>query len=80
MPLRKNLRREDVLSYARAHAPEFNIDAKMFSEYDLHVHVQQAALLKTGPSRQELSQKLTSLLLYRPLASVLSTRTIARTW
>ena len=28
-----------ALSYARAHAKEFDIDPRMFSHYDLHIHV-----------------------------------------
>lgn len=39
-----------ALSYARAHAHEFNIDAKLFSEYDLHIHIPAGGVPKDGPS------------------------------
>lgn len=39
-----------ALSYARAHAQEFNIDAKMFTAYDLHVHIPAGGTPKDGPS------------------------------
>ncbi len=39
-----------ALSYARAHAKEFSIDPKMFSHYDLHIHVPAGAIPKDGPS------------------------------
>ncbi|MDQ5890636.1 MAG: ATP-dependent Lon protease [Candidatus Dependentiae bacterium] len=39
-----------AVSYARSHAKEFNIDAKMFSEYDLHLHAPAGGIPKDGPS------------------------------
>ncbi len=39
-----------ALSYARAHAPEFGIDEKRFTEYDLHIHIPAGAVPKDGPS------------------------------
>jgi len=39
-----------ALSYARAHALEFDIDPKMFTQYDLHIHVPGGAIPKDGPS------------------------------
>ncbi|MBN2267610.1 MAG: endopeptidase La [Candidatus Babeliaceae bacterium] len=39
-----------ALSYARAHADQFGIDPKIFSEYDLHVHVPAGGVPKDGPS------------------------------
>jgi ATP-dependent Lon protease len=39
-----------AVSYARSHAKEFNIDAKMFSEYDLHIHAPAGGIPKDGPS------------------------------
>lgn len=39
-----------ALSYARAHADEFGIDAKKFTEYDLHIHVPAGGVPKDGPS------------------------------
>ncbi len=39
-----------ALSYARAHAKEFNILDKIFSSTDLHIHVPAGAVPKDGPS------------------------------
>ena len=39
-----------ALSYARTHADEFNIDQKLFTSYDLHIHVPAGAIPKDGPS------------------------------
>lgn len=39
-----------ALSYARAHAGEFNISNSMFTDYDLHIHVPAGAVPKDGPS------------------------------
>lgn len=39
-----------ALSYSCAHAQEFNIDPKMFTDYDLHIHVPAGAIPKDGPS------------------------------
>jgi ATP-dependent Lon protease len=39
-----------AVSYARSHAKEFNIDAKMFVEYDLHIHAPAGGIPKDGPS------------------------------
>ncbi len=39
-----------ALSYARAHADEFNILPKMFTDYDLHIHVPAGGVPKDGPS------------------------------
>ncbi len=39
-----------ALSYARAHAKEFNIQDKIFSSTDLHIHVPAGAVPKDGPS------------------------------
>jgi ATP-dependent Lon protease len=39
-----------ALSYACAHSQEFNIDPKMFTEYDIHIHVPAGAIPKDGPS------------------------------
>lgn len=41
---------EAARSYARAHAQEFNIDPKMFTQYDLHIHVPGGGIPKDGPS------------------------------
>ncbi len=37
-------------SYACAHAKDFDIDNKMFTEYDLHIHLPAGAVPKDGPS------------------------------
>lgn len=39
-----------AFSYARSIADKYNIDAKMFQEYDLHIHVPEGAIPKDGPS------------------------------
>ena len=39
-----------ALSYARTHADEFNIQQKMFTHYDLHIHVPAGSTPKDGPS------------------------------
>ncbi len=39
-----------AMSYARAHAHEFSIEPKMFTQYDLHIHVPAGATPKDGPS------------------------------
>lgn len=39
-----------ALSYVRSHAKEFKISPKMFTEYDLHIHVPAGAIPKDGPS------------------------------
>lgn len=39
-----------AVSYARAHASEFNIDQHMFTTQDLHIHVPAGAIPKDGPS------------------------------
>src|SRR3989338_6261193 len=39
-----------ALSYARAIAKKFKIDAKKFNKYDFHIHVPEGATPKDGPS------------------------------
>jgi len=39
-----------AMSYARAHAKEFNIDGSVFEKNDLHIHVPAGAIPKDGPS------------------------------
>ncbi len=39
-----------ALSYIRAHAQDFNIDDKKFTDYDLHIHIPAGAVPKDGPS------------------------------
>lgn len=39
-----------ALSFVRSHAKEFKINSKMFTDYDLHIHVPAGAIPKDGPS------------------------------
>jgi ATP-dependent Lon protease len=39
-----------ALSYSRAHAREFGIDSKIFSQNDFHIHIPEGAIPKDGPS------------------------------
>ncbi len=39
-----------ALTYARAHAQEFNIPQSMFAENDFHIHVPEGSIPKDGPS------------------------------
>ena len=39
-----------AVSYARSHADKFGIDAKMFTDYDLHIHLPAGSIPKDGPS------------------------------
>ena len=39
-----------ALSYARSHSKEFGIPNKMFTHYDLHIHVPAGGVPKDGPS------------------------------
>lgn len=39
-----------ALEYVKAHAAEFDIDDKMFTEYNVHIHVPEGAIPKDGPS------------------------------
>lgn len=39
-----------ALAYLRAHAGNFDIDHKLFDQYDIHIHVPAGAIPKDGPS------------------------------
>ncbi|MDE6380250.1 MAG: endopeptidase La, partial [Muribaculaceae bacterium] len=39
-----------ALQYIRAHAEEYGIDEKMFTDYNVHIHVPEGAIPKDGPS------------------------------
>ncbi|MCE2788388.1 MAG: endopeptidase La [Saprospiraceae bacterium] len=39
-----------AISYIRAHAQEFGLDAEIFEQLDLHIHVPEGAIPKDGPS------------------------------
>ena len=41
---------QTALSYIKAHANEFGIDSKLFTENDIHIHVPEGAIPKDGPS------------------------------
>lgn len=41
---------QTALSFIKAHADEFNINADFFKENDVHVHVPEGAIPKDGPS------------------------------
>ncbi len=57
-----------ALSYARAHASEFEIDPSMFKDYDLHIHVPAGGVPKDGPSAGvTLLSAILSALTQRPI-------------
>ena len=57
-----------ALSYARAHAKDFGIDPKKFTEYDLHIHLPAGAVPKDGPSGGiTLLSSILSVLTNRPI-------------
>jgi ATP-dependent Lon protease len=39
-----------ALAYLRAHSADFNIDARLFDQWDIHIHVPAGATPKDGPS------------------------------
>ncbi len=39
-----------ALEYIKSHAEEFNIDEKIFKNYNIHIHVPEGAVPKDGPS------------------------------
>ncbi len=39
-----------ALSYIKSKADQYNIDTKLFSSYDIHIHVPEGAVPKDGPS------------------------------
>jgi ATP-dependent Lon protease len=57
-------------SYARAHAQDFNIPAKIFTQYDLHIHVPAGGVPKDGPSAGiTMLTAILSVLTQRPINS-----------
>lgn len=59
-----------ALSYAKAHAKEFDILQKMFTNYDIHIHVPAGAVPKDGPSAGiTMLTAILSVLTGRPINS-----------
>lgn len=57
-----------ALSYARTHSKEFNITTKMFTHYDLHIHVPAGGIPKDGPSAGiTMLSSILSALTQRPI-------------
>jgi len=57
-----------ALSYARAHADEFDIDSALFQTHDLHIHVPAGATPKDGPSAGiTMLSSILSVFTYRPI-------------
>src|SRR5690606_26445354 len=57
-----------ALTYARAHAMEFNINEDCFTKKDLHIHVPAGAVPKDGPSAGiTLLTAILSILTNRPI-------------
>ncbi|MEZ5018076.1 MAG: endopeptidase La [Flavipsychrobacter sp.] len=62
-----------ALSYLKAHADDYGIDPKMFSDYNIHIHVPEGATPKDGPSAGiTLLSALTSVFTGRKLRSYLA--------
>lgn len=57
-----------ALTYARAHAKEFGINNKAFSNFDLHIHFPAGAIPKDGPSAGiTILTSILSVLTQRPI-------------
>lgn len=57
-----------ALSYARAHADEFEINSDLFQTHDLHIHVPAGAIPKDGPSAGiTMLSAILSVFTYRPI-------------
>jgi ATP-dependent Lon protease len=57
-----------ALSYVRAHAKEFGIHNRMFTQFDLHIHVPAGGVPKDGPSAGiTLLSSILSALTQRPV-------------
>ncbi len=57
-----------AVSYARSHAKDFNIDQKLFTNYDLHIHVPAGGVPKDGPSAGiTMLTAILSVLTQRPI-------------
>jgi ATP-dependent Lon protease len=60
-----------ALSWAKAHADEFDIDPEKFAKFDIHVHVPEGAIPKDGPSA--------GVTLAAAMVSALSSKAVKRT-
>ena len=59
-----------ALSYARSHADTFEIDPKVFTDYDLHIHAPAGSVPKDGPSAGvTMLSSILSALTQRPISS-----------
>jgi len=57
-----------ALSYARSHTQQFNIDNKLFINYDIHIHVPAGGVPKDGPSAGiTMLTAILSVLTQRPI-------------
>lgn len=57
-----------ALSYARAHAQQFNIEHDLFQSHDIHIHVPAGAVPKDGPSAGiTMLSAILSILTNRPI-------------
>jgi len=57
-----------ALSYARSHSDEFQIDNKLFVNYDIHIHVPAGGVPKDGPSAGiTMLTAILSILTQRPI-------------
>ena len=57
-----------ALSFIKAHADQFGIDSKAFTENDIHIHVPEGAIPKDGPSAGiTMLTALTSAFLGKPV-------------
>ncbi len=64
---------EIAYDYVKAHAKEYGIDPKFFSEHDVHIHVPEGAVPKDGPSAGvTLTTALVSAISNKPVYSDLA--------
>ncbi|MDO7712749.1 MAG: endopeptidase La, partial [Schleiferiaceae bacterium] len=62
-----------AMAYIKANAEKLGIDAKLFTSYDIHVHVPEGAIPKDGPSAGvTLLTALTSLFTQRKVKAKLA--------
>jgi ATP-dependent Lon protease len=59
---------QTALSYVKAHADDFKINATLFNENDIHIHVPEGAIPKDGPSAGvTMATAIVSALTQRPV-------------